>query len=251
MAKPKIPIKTVDKSLTQSTAPAKVRTPAKPAAPQVAAKAPPKAKTAPKAKPAPAKTAPRTRAKAKPKAAPRKTPARKTAKPAQAESQPEASTGPGGRPSTFTPEVIEAVCTLIAEGHSGRETCEMLGLSQSAMYRHLTDDKEFQEQYARAREMQADLLFGQIIKIADTPLVGTKEVGKEWGTEVTKADMIEHRRLQVDARKWLVVKLAPRKYGEKLQVGGADDLPALKHQGDAAALTPAEAYMVMIGQKPS
>jgi hypothetical protein len=29
--------------------------------------------------------------------------------------------------------------------------------------------------------------------------------------------MIEHRRLQVDARKWIAAKLKPRKYGEKVE----------------------------------
>ena len=37
--------------------------------------------------------------------------------------------------------------------------------------------------------------------------------------------MIEHRRLQVDARKWAAGKLAPKKYGDKLAVGGDEDAP--------------------------
>lgn len=99
--------------------------------------------------------------------------------------------------------------------------------------------------YAHARAKKADLLFGQIIAIADTPLIGTKTVAKEWGLEITTAGMIEHRRLQLDARKWLVVKLAPKKYGDKLQVGGADDLQEFKHEA-TMTLTPEKAYKRMI-----
>ena len=40
------------------------------------------------------------------------------------------------------------------------------------------------------------------------------KIGKD-GVETTEGDMIEHRRLQVDARKWLAGKLAPKKYGDK------------------------------------
>ena len=40
--------------------------------------------------------------------------------------------------------------------------------------------------------------------------------------------MIARSRLRVDARKWLAAKLAPKKYGEKIAVGGADDLPPIK-----------------------
>ena len=29
--------------------------------------------------------------------------------------------------------------------------------------------------------------------------------------------MLQHRRLQVDARKWYASKLAPKKYGEKVE----------------------------------
>ena len=36
--------------------------------------------------------------------------------------------------------------------------------------------------------------------------------------EVTKADMIEHRRLQIDARKWVAAKLRPKVYGDELDV---------------------------------
>ncbi len=150
-----------------------------------------------------------------------------------------------GRPSIFTPELAERICDLMADGKSSRQVCAELALSERVLFNWLKKDAEFMQQYAHAREMQADLLFGQIIAIADTPLMGTKTVAKEWGLEVTTGDMIEHRRLQVDARKWLVTKLAPKKYGDKLQLGGAEDLPALKHEA-TMALTPDEAYKRML-----
>ena len=48
-----------------------------------------------------------------------------------------------------------------------------------------------------------DYLFDEIIEIADTPQLGVKKVIKPDGSvETTEADMIEHRRLRIDARKW-------------------------------------------------
>jgi hypothetical protein len=35
--------------------------------------------------------------------------------------------------------------------------------------------------------------------------------------------MLGHRRLQIDARKWIASKLKPKKYGEKLAIGGGDE----------------------------
>lgn len=92
--------------------------------------------------------------------------------------------------------------------------------TQSMVYRWLADDrhKKFREQYARARELQADTLADEILDIANTPQIGTKTVSKSTGLEITEGDMIEHRRLQVDARKWYASKLAPKKYGERQQI---------------------------------
>ena len=59
--------------------------------------------------------------------------------------------------------------------------------------------KDFCNQYIRARDIQADVLFDEIHQIADTPKKGTKTVRKGEGdnstVETTEADMIEHRRL--------------------------------------------------------
>jgi hypothetical protein len=68
----------------------------------------------------------------------------------------------------------------------------------------------------RARELQAEYLIDEIVEIADTPQIGVKTIHKPTGTETTEGDMIEHRRLRVDARKWVASKLAPKKYGEKV-----------------------------------
>jgi hypothetical protein len=91
----------------------------------------------------------------------------------------------------------------------------------------LANDKDFADKYARVSEIREKVIFEEILNIADTPQIGKVETLKEWGVEVKTADMIEHRRLQVDARKWILGKMAPKKYGEKLDVnhGGQVDNP--------------------------
>jgi hypothetical protein len=39
-------------------------------------------------------------------------------------------------------------------------------------------------------------------------------------TRTRTGDMLGHRRLQVEARKWYAAKLAPKKYGDRLELGG-------------------------------
>lgn len=81
----------------------------------------------------------------------------------------------------------------------------------------IDDIQGFAAQYTRAREIGYERLSDEILQIADTPKIGSKTVKKETGTETTRGDMIEHRRLQVDARKWMLAKMLPKKYGDKMQ----------------------------------
>jgi len=85
-----------------------------------------------------------------------------------------------------------------------------------------------QEQYARARELQADTLFDEVLHIADNQQIGEKrKVTNDGKEEVSTGDMIEHRRLQIDARKWMAGKLRPKKYGDfkAVEMTGADGGP--------------------------
>jgi hypothetical protein len=150
-----------------------------------------------------------------------------------------------GRPSGFTPELADKLCEQIASGKSNREACKTLSITNSAMYSWLQKNREFQEQYAHAREMQADLLFGEIIAIADELEIEATYRGGTVKLDVSAA-AVARARLRIDARKWMAAKLAPKKYGDKLQVGGTEDLPAVKHES-MITLTPDEAYKRMLG----
>ena len=68
----------------------------------------------------------------------------------------------------------------------------------------------------------------EMLAIADTPVLGVKIKTNEKGeTETVEGDMIEHRRLQVDSRKWMLSKMLPKKYGDKIEttVQGQDGGP--------------------------
>lgn len=124
-----------------------------------------------------------------------------------------------GRPSSFTVAIGDEICERIAEGESLRAICSAASMPNKAtVFRWLAADETFRDQYARAREAQADALFDEILHIADTPLKGVKTKTTPNGVETQEGDMIEHRRLQVDARKWMAGKLRPKVYGDKLDI---------------------------------
>lgn len=89
----------------------------------------------------------------------------------------------------------------------------------------------FREQYARAREAQADVLADESIEIADDATNDWMEVNAadEKGEKYRlNGEHVQRSRLRVDTRKWFASKLAPKKYGDKLAVGGDDASPPIR-----------------------
>lgn len=112
---------------------------------------------------------------------------------------------PIGRPTKYSQEMADKICEQIAHGKSLRAVCAEDDMPpMKTIYRWLEANEEFRHQYARARDKQADYYFEEIVEIADSVEADSAAVAKA--------------RLQVDARKWTLSKLAPKKYGEKTEL---------------------------------
>lgn len=133
------------------------------------------------------------------------------------------------RPSEYNETVADAICDEIAIGRSVLQITSSPDFpSERTIYRWLEKEESFRQKYARAREFQAEHYANEIIQLADTPVEGRKVVIKADGSEeVTIGDAVERTRTQIDARKWYASKLAPKKYGDKVQqeITGADGGP--------------------------
>lgn len=131
-----------------------------------------------------------------------------------------------GRPSDYDEAVAEEICLDIATSTVSLETiCERDDFPDvRTVYRWLMRHDEFRQQYTRAKELQVQVMADQILPIADTTQTGIKRKITDAGEEITEGDMIEHRKLQIDSRKWLLAKLMPKKYGDKLstELSGPD-----------------------------
>lgn len=130
----------------------------------------------------------------------------------------------GGRPSSYNGDTAALICARLAEGESLRKICQDEGTPDiSTVFRWLASHAEFREQYARAREAQADRMAEEILSIADDGLNDTYV--DEEGNKRTDHDVVARSRLRVDARKWLASKMAPKKYGDKIEHVGNPDEP--------------------------
>jgi len=123
----------------------------------------------------------------------------------------------------YSQEEIEEVFTKICEQiETGRSLRSVLKEdenmpSSSTFFIWLKEDKEKSKRYELATDLRTDILFDEIIDIAYNTEEGTTTKETERGVEITTGDMLGHRRLKIDALKWSLSKLNPKKYGDKIQ----------------------------------
>jgi hypothetical protein len=131
-------------------------------------------------------------------------------------------------------ELLPEICARLAKGEPMAVICRdphMPGVT--TLWEWQQADAQIAESIARARLAGEEELAAQCLEIADTPRMGVKKVTKpltmrnsegdvvptgEMLEEITEGDMIEHRKLQIDARLKLLAKWNPKKWGDKQQI---------------------------------
>lgn len=114
-------------------------------------------------------------------------------------------------------EIINTICDRISKGESLRSVLRSENMpSLSNFFAWIDNNKDFQNQYARATELRAETIFEDILNISDSTDNDIIELPD--GSKVTNHHAINRDRLRVDSRKWMLAKMMPKKYGEKLDI---------------------------------
>lgn len=126
-----------------------------------------------------------------------------------------------GRPSDFTQETADAICLLLSEGVSLREICRAEEMpSKTTVFRWLSKFEAFRDQYARAKEAGIEALAEDLLDIADDGsndwIERANSDGEKSGVYSVNGEAIARSKLRVDTRKWILSKLAPKKYGDRI-----------------------------------
>lgn len=101
----------------------------------------------------------------------------------------------------FSQELFDRICERIANGESLRAICADKDMpSKTNVLRWTVQDDALRDQYARAREAQADHFADQIVEIADIE------------------EDPNRARVRIDARKWAAGKMRPKVYGDKVDL---------------------------------
>lgn len=127
-----------------------------------------------------------------------------------------------GRPSAYTEEQALAICERLSCGESLAQICRDENMPHaSTVYKWLNKQPLFVEMYTRAREAQVEPHLEAMFEIADDPTIDPAD-----------------KRVRIDVRKWAMSKLAPRKYGDKLDLAhtGPDGGPVQVAHANVAEL---------------
>jgi hypothetical protein len=117
---------------------------------------------------------------------------------------------------TYSPAIADEVCALIAEGQSLRQITELPGMpSRRAIQLWMTRNPDFREKYECAMMLCAEFWAHEIIEIADDS--AGDFVITEDGRRVVDHENVNRSRLKVDSRKWLLSKLLPKRFGDRVQ----------------------------------
>lgn len=107
---------------------------------------------------------------------------------------------PIGRPSLYSQELADEICSQLSGGKSLRSVCLQESMpSARTVFSWLRDKPDFLQQYEKSKEESSDALADEMIDIADD-----------------QEEDAQSRRVRIDTRKWIASKLKPKKYGDKL-----------------------------------
>lgn len=116
--------------------------------------------------------------------------------------------------------LFETICTEIEKGRALRKVLKDKDMpSNETFYGWVDGSKQKAQRYARACEKRADAIFEEMIDIADdgtNDLMTIVKGDKEY--ELENKEVTNRSRLRVDTRKWMLSKMMPKKYGDKLDI---------------------------------
>ena len=109
-------------------------------------------------------------------------------------------------------KILSDIFFNIAEGNTLRKQLKKHKISSSTFFKWIDSDEEKAKQYARALQLRAEAKFESIEEdYSEKPKIDpeTGRIDTGW---------VQLQRLKIDAKKWELGKLNPKKYGDKIDI---------------------------------
>jgi hypothetical protein len=127
----------------------------------------------------------------------------------------------GGRPSKYTEEILNEICSRLSKGEPLAQICRDDHMPSDGTVRAwMKAQPEVSDAIARAREAGFDEIALDCLRIADDTGGDTKFLSDGQGStkEAANTEWISRSKLRVETRLKLLAKWDPKRYGEKLEI---------------------------------
>lgn len=119
-----------------------------------------------------------------------------------------------GRSSIYSQELADKICELIGDGNSMRSICRMDEMPEmQTIWRWLRENKDFSERYTRATEERTEAQNEDLLDLGDEAVRLAQNVDPKAAGAV-----VQGVKLKADNLKWVMSKMKPKKYGDKVDV---------------------------------
>lgn len=128
-------------------------------------------------------------------------------------------------------KVFDRIISEIEKGNPLRHALHLKDMpSSQTFFKWIANDEIKSKRYARACEVRADQIFEEILEIADDPREDA--IVTDNGI-VMNTEFVQRSKLRIDARKWMLAKMNPKKYGEKVEntIVGDNEKPIIINLG--------------------
>lgn len=137
---------------------------------------------------------------------------------------------PRGRPSDYTDKLANEIVERLSAGEPLAAICRDDHMPTDRTVRNWqTNDPEFASAIAHARETGFDVIAAQCLEIAEDGtndyVTKTRPDGSEY--DAFDSEHVQRSKLRIETRLKLLAKWDPKRYGEKLALGQAEDLGPL------------------------
>lgn len=115
----------------------------------------------------------------------------------------------------FDQDKADAICVLLAAGASLRKASASQGVAHSSVLEWEDNIPAFADQYTRARARGYRVMADEIIEISDD---SSGDVIDTDNGPKADSEFAARSRLRVDSRKWMLSKMLPKLYGDRVDL---------------------------------
>ena len=119
-----------------------------------------------------------------------------------------------GRPTSYTKELGDIICSQIADGTSLKRICEAENTpDKKTVYMWMRTNEDFRNNYAQATLDRTEAQLEELNELGAESIQTALSTGDKRAGAVVQA-----YKLKADNMKWVMARMKPKKYGDKIDM---------------------------------